>query len=182
MKKSRKFLSAKLGYNSRLAVSLTGLVLIAGCVVGPNYKRPDATTIPAAYTGATNVVTSNTEATNGWKVAQPQAQISKGDWWKIFGDSELNELETQASGANQQLKVAVARLAEARAQMDVTRAGLFPTSGRDPPTPHEPGTDRSIEDPCMRIPLAIAVGLCLSGSLALATAGDEAVGSRLMNR
>jgi len=126
VKKSRKFLSAKLGYNSRLAVSLTGLVLIAGCVVGPNYKRPDATTIPAAYAGATNVVTSDTEATNGWKVAQPQAQISKGDWWKIFGDSELNELETQASGANQQLKVAVARLAEARAQMDVTRAGLFP--------------------------------------------------------
>ena len=126
MKKSRKFLSAKLGYNSRLAVSLTGLVLIAGCVVGPNYKRPDATTIPAAYTGATNVVTSDTEATNGWKVAQPQAQISKGDWWKIFGDADLNDLERQASAANQQLKVAVARLDEARAQMDVTRAGLFP--------------------------------------------------------
>jgi len=64
--------------------------------------------------------------TNGWKVAEPQAQIQKGNWWEIFGDSKLTELEGQASAANQELKVAVARFAEARAQMDVTRAGLFP--------------------------------------------------------
>jgi outer membrane protein, multidrug efflux system len=102
------------------------LAFITGCTVGPNYKRPEATTIPAAYTGATNVVATDAGATNGWKVAEPQAQISKGNWWEIFGDAELNELESQASGANQQLKVAVARLAEARAQMNVTRAGLFP--------------------------------------------------------
>src|SRR5437016_4864956 len=102
------------------------LALFAGCTVGPNYKRPQATTIPPAYTGATNVVATDSGATNGWKVAQPQAQFPKGDWWQIFGDADLNELERQASVANQQLKVAVARLAEARAQMDVTRAGLFP--------------------------------------------------------
>src|SRR5205814_5521531 len=92
----------------------------------PDDKRPQTTTTPAAYTGATNVVATDSGATNGWKVAQPQSQIPKGNWWEIFGDSELNELEGQASAANQQLKVAVARFAEARAQMDVTRAGLFP--------------------------------------------------------
>src|SRR6266702_4697558 len=102
------------------------LALLTGCAVGPDYKRPEATTIPAAYIGATNVVTTDTEATNGWKVAQPQAQLPKGNWWEVFGDAELNELEGQASVANQQFKIAVARLAEARAQMDVTRAGLFP--------------------------------------------------------
>src|SRR6266852_3169036 len=82
--------------------------------------------IPPAYTGATNVVTTDSGATNAWKIAEPQAQIPKGNWWEIFGDAELNDLESQASAANQQLKVAVARFAEARAQMDVTRAGLFP--------------------------------------------------------
>src|SRR6266446_4720591 len=102
------------------------LALFAGCSVGPNYKRPEATPIPAAYTGATNVVATDSGATNGWKVAEPQAQIPKGNWWEIFRDPELNELESQASAANQQLKVAIARYAEARAQMDVTRAGLFP--------------------------------------------------------
>ncbi len=102
------------------------LVVLTGCTVGPNYKRPQATAIPPAYTGATNVVATESDATNGWKVAQPQGELPKGNWWEIFGDSELNELESEAFAANQLLKVAVARLAEARAQMDVTRAGLFP--------------------------------------------------------
>jgi multidrug efflux system outer membrane protein len=95
---------------------LAALAVLAGCAVGPDYKRPEATTIPAAYAGATN----------GWKVAQPQGQLPKGNWWEIFGDQELSALEAQASAANQQLKVAVAQFAEARATMDVTRAGFFP--------------------------------------------------------
>jgi multidrug efflux system outer membrane protein len=102
------------------------VALLGGCAVGPDYKRPAATSIPGAYTGATNAVTTSVDETNGWKIAMPQAQIPKGNWWEIFGDGELNELENQASASNQQLKVAVARLDEARAQMDVTRAGLFP--------------------------------------------------------
>jgi multidrug efflux system outer membrane protein len=109
-----------------LALSLTALAVVAGCKVGPDYKRPEATTIPEAYAGVTSAGPTNAGATNGWKVAAPQAQIPKGNWWEIFADTELNELEVQASTANQQLKVAVARFAEARAQMDVTRAGLFP--------------------------------------------------------
>src|SRR5258708_36433587 len=42
--------------STSLAVSLAWLGLIAGCAVGPDYKRPEATTIPPAYMGATNVV------------------------------------------------------------------------------------------------------------------------------
>ena len=92
---------------------------LAGCAVGPDYKRPEATAIPAAYAGATN----------GWKVAAPQAQFAKGNWWAIFGEAELNELEGKASAANQELHAAVARFTEARAQLDVTRSGLFPSAG-----------------------------------------------------
>ncbi len=67
------------------------LVLLEGCAVGPDSLRPAATTIPPAYAGATN----------GWKVAEPQAQIPKGNWWEIFGDTELSDLESPASAANQ---------------------------------------------------------------------------------
>src|SRR5436190_2485747 len=98
------------------ALPLVALAFLAGCAVGPDYKRPEATTIPPAYAGATN----------GWKVAVPQAQVPKGNWWEIFGDTELSDLESQATAANQQLKAAVARFAEARAQIDVARSGLFP--------------------------------------------------------
>src|SRR5437899_11916929 len=71
-----------------LTIALTAAVL-TGCKVGPDYKRPEATSIPAAYTGATNVVATDTA--NIWKVAQPQAELAKGKWWEIFGDRELNE-------------------------------------------------------------------------------------------
>jgi len=124
-----------------LRIPLAALVFLAGCAVGPDYKRPEATTIPAAYAGVTN-----TGATNGWKVAQPQGHLPKGNWWEVFGDPELNALEVQAAAANQQLKIAVARFAEARAQMDVTRSGLFPNialSGsaiRQRDSPNSPST------------------------------------------
>src|SRR5882762_145015 len=106
----------------RLGLPLAALTLLTGCLVGPDYKRPAATTIPAAYAGATN----------GWKVAQPQAQFPKGNWWEIFADPELNALETQASAANQQLKAAVARFTEARDVMDISRSGFFPNVSLSP--------------------------------------------------
>jgi len=126
-----------------LALAFT-VAVVSGCKVGPDYKRPEATSIPAAYTGATNAVSTGT--TNIWKVARPQAQLGKGNWWEVFGDSQLNELERQALAANQQLKVAVAPLSEAQAQMNITRAGLFPNisaSGsfvRQRTSPNSPST------------------------------------------
>jgi multidrug efflux system outer membrane protein len=105
---------------SYTASALAALALLGGCAVGPNYVRPEATTIPAAYAGA-----------EGWKVAQPQAQLPKGNWWEIFGDPQLDELEARAVAANQQLKAAVDRFDEARATMDIARAQLFPNLSLD---------------------------------------------------
>ena len=48
-------------------------------------------------------------------------------WWEIFGDPELHALEEQVAAANQNLKIAEARLREARAQVKFNRAALFPT-------------------------------------------------------
>jgi len=103
-------------------VTVVALVsaLLTGCAVGPNYQRPAAVaTMPAEFTGATNE----------WKLATPLAHLPKGAWWEIFGDTELNRLEAQAAEANQELKAAVARFAQARAAADVARSGLFPRIG-----------------------------------------------------
>lgn len=100
------------------------LSVVAGCALGPDYKRPALGAISPAYAGATNAVT--TEATNAWKIAEPRAELPKDRWWTIFDDAELNELERQAAGANQEIKAATARFDQARAQMSVARAGLFP--------------------------------------------------------
>jgi multidrug efflux system outer membrane protein len=100
-----------------LAIAAT--VLLAGCAaVGPDYRRPEATALPATYAGVTG----------GWKVAQPRGQLPKGNWWEIFADPELSALEDHATASNQQLNAAVQRFAEARASLDVTRAGLFPNA------------------------------------------------------
>jgi multidrug efflux system outer membrane protein len=94
-------------------------MLVSGCAVGPNYKRPEATAVPPAYTGVSDE----------WKIAVPQAHLPKGNWWEIFGVPELNRLEAEAAEANQDLKAAYARFQQARAVADVARSGLFPRLG-----------------------------------------------------
>ena len=106
----------------RLAVACL-IAHLAGCAVGPDYKRPEATAVmPTTYA----------DATNGWKIAEPQAHLPKGKWWEVFGDEDLNGLETKAATANQELKAAVASFDQARAIADVTRSQLFPQIGISP--------------------------------------------------
>lgn len=95
------------------------LMLLSGCAVGPDYQRPEATIIPDAFVGTGN----------DWKIATPKAHIPRGNWWEIFGDPELNQLETDAMAANQDLKVAVSRFAQARAVANVAESALFPRLG-----------------------------------------------------
>ena len=102
-------------------VSIVTLAL-AGCAVGPNYKRPTTDT-PTHY---------KAETLGSWKEGQPLDHVPKGDWWKIFGDETLNDLQSRATGANQELKVAVARVEQARATARVARSELLPALNADP--------------------------------------------------
>jgi multidrug efflux system outer membrane protein len=87
------------------------------CSVGPNYHRPDA---PAA---------TEWKAEDPWRPGEPRDQIPKGEWWKIFGDADLDALEAQAMGANPTLQAGAARLEQARAMARLTVAGLYPQAG-----------------------------------------------------
>jgi outer membrane protein, multidrug efflux system len=82
---------------------------LAGCAVGPDYKRPE--------------VLTPTDWRNG-----PEARDSLGDlgWWQLFKDPALHELITTAVVANRDLQVAVARVLDSRAQLGVARAAQFP--------------------------------------------------------
>ena len=103
-------------------VTLLGLALlqISGCTVGPNYHTPTAQ-IPSAYKEA-----------EGWKPAQPNDQNLGGDWWTLFQDPELNDLELQVNVSNQNLKAAEAQYQESRAALRYDRADLYPTVTADP--------------------------------------------------
>lgn len=94
-------------------------LLVGGCAIGPNYKRPaplGTNDIPATFQGVTNQ----------WKVATPSAHLPRGIWWEVFRDSELNRLEKLASTHNQQLAASVASFEQARALVSVSKAGYFP--------------------------------------------------------
>jgi multidrug efflux system outer membrane protein len=94
---------------------LGGLALLTGCAVGPNYHRPSAET-PPAWTPV-----------EPWHEAAPGDSVLKGNWWELFQDPVLNPLVEQALSANQNLQVASARLSQARDQLAIARAALFPT-------------------------------------------------------
>jgi len=102
-----------------LWAGMSVLILMGGCTVGPNYRRPEVGPVPQTYS----------RIPDGWKTAEPQAHRPKGPWWEIFQDSELNRLEAEAMAANQNLKAASARFAQARAVADAARSGLFPRLG-----------------------------------------------------
>jgi NodT family efflux transporter outer membrane factor (OMF) lipoprotein len=90
---------------------------VAGCAVGPDYHRPAAEVVTAW------------QAPPPWQAAAPQDAALKGDWWVVFADPELDTLVNQALAGNQNLRVAAARLEQARAEVTVAEADLYPTLG-----------------------------------------------------
>jgi len=106
-----------------LALLFTVVSAQAGpLTVGPDYQAP-TNAIPAEYKG---------EQLGNWKAGQPLDNVPKGNWWAVFNDGKLNELESQALHANQELKAAVARVDESRAAARVARADLLPYLSADP--------------------------------------------------
>lgn len=103
----------------RLSVAAAAL-LLAGCTVGPKYTPPPVPAAPAF-----------TEM-RGWKQAQPSDAALRADWWEIYGDPGLNGLEAQVDPSNQSLRAAEARFREARALVQLSRSGLFPTVSTAP--------------------------------------------------
>jgi NodT family efflux transporter outer membrane factor (OMF) lipoprotein len=64
-----------------------------------------------------------------WTQAQPADRLPRDSWWALYGNTELDELETRLISGNPTLAAALANYAQARALADQARAGLFPTLG-----------------------------------------------------
>src|ERR1700722_2519732 len=114
-----------------LPVVSTALVLLSGCMVGPNYSRPSVPMAPAFKEAAP----ASFKEDDGWKVIQPSDAQLKGNWWELFGDPQLNALEAKVDGANQTLKMADANFRAARANVGYYRASEAPTIGVAPNIP-----------------------------------------------
>jgi NodT family efflux transporter outer membrane factor (OMF) lipoprotein len=102
----------------------TAALTLAACEVGPDYERP-VTEASASYKEMPQNVADT--ASPDWKPAAPQDDTDRGDWWLIYQDATLNDLEQQIDISNQNLKASEASYRAAVALADQTRAGLFPT-------------------------------------------------------
>jgi multidrug efflux system outer membrane protein len=113
-----------------LFATLAFLGLAAGCTVGPRYSRPPAP-VPAPDGWKTQPP---------WEPAQPKDQIAKGEWWKVFNDTRLNDYEEQLLKANQSLIASRDSLEQARSLARVATSGLFPQLSADPSVVRERGS------------------------------------------
>jgi outer membrane protein, multidrug efflux system len=104
-----------------LAALLTAAV--AGCTaVGPNYARPAVPT-PTAYKSATSSETTTPQLGH--------------DWWKLFNDPQLDQLEDQAIKENQSIQAAMASVEEARAAAKGVKSAFYPVISFDPSVTRE---------------------------------------------
>jgi len=89
-------------------------ILLTGCAVGPNYKRP--------------VVAAPTQF-RGDQTPGPPSQVSLADskWFDLFQDDVLKQLVQTALVQNYDLKIAAERVLQARAALGITKADQFPT-------------------------------------------------------
>ena len=89
---------------------------LSGCApVGPNFERPAA------------IVSPQFKEIKGWKIATPRQSEPRGEWWSVFHDPELDQLERVVAVSNQTVKADEANFREALALINEARAGLFPT-------------------------------------------------------
>jgi NodT family efflux transporter outer membrane factor (OMF) lipoprotein len=97
-------------------------LLSASCTVGPKYARPTAPATPAFK----EPVPDSYKEVTGWKTGEPRDTVTRGKWWEIFGDEDLNALEEQIDLNSQTIAQAEANYRGARAAVRTARAGLFP--------------------------------------------------------
>ncbi len=96
----------------RKAIILLAVVLLAGCAVGPDYKRP-AVDVPQSF-----------------RFEEKEAKdLANTAWWQQFNDSVLNDLIRIALQENKDVKVAAARIEQFVGQYVTTRAAFFPQIG-----------------------------------------------------
>jgi NodT family efflux transporter outer membrane factor (OMF) lipoprotein len=105
----------------RLVLPLALVCLLPACSLAPVYQKPQIGPLPAAYAGQS--------ADGLWSPAHPTDTASRGNWWSVYGDSQLDRLEQQLDNDNPSLSVALARYDAARAVVGELRSDLYPHLG-----------------------------------------------------
>src|SRR6185295_19293675 len=97
----------------RCVLLLASSAVLAGCVVGPAYKRPTVALPDRVYGQAVS----------------DAASLADVPWWEVFRDPVLRALVEEALRSGYDVRIAAARVEEARARFGIARASRFPEVG-----------------------------------------------------
>lgn len=150
--------------------TLAALLMLAGCSLVPPAPAPELD-VPARFRQAS----AEGIDTGSWKPAEPAEQAARGEWWRLFGDAQLDALIDRARHDSPTLASAAARVRQARALAGVAHAdrvprvdaGIGAQRGRSSPASLglRDGADVS-PGSLYRAPLAISWELDLFGRIA----------------
>jgi multidrug efflux system outer membrane protein len=101
--------------NAALLGILAVLVLEAGCMMGPKYKRP-AVDVPQEYRAPAP------------QEASQASSLGNEGWWQVYQDPVLAQLIHTAIAQNYDVRIAAARVLEAQAQVGITRSNQLPSA------------------------------------------------------
>src|SRR5437773_3013010 len=100
----------------RASTATALILLLSGCMLGPDYRRPAVTT-PDAFRAASAAIPPDKQS------------IAELKWFEVFQDEQLQELIRTALAQNYDLRDAVARVDAARANLGITQADQYPNFG-----------------------------------------------------
>ena len=113
---------------------VAALVMVAGCIkVGPDYQPPEQKVPPS------------------WRQAGdpslPRDQVELVSWWEVFKDPQLTSLIKRANLGNLDLKSAISRVKQARAQLGVVTGGLYPSVNLNAEASRQQASKKSLSNP-----------------------------------
>lgn len=121
-----RFASSLLPYRLRLAMVMASS-LLAGCAVGPDFKRPDAPEVDHYTARPITETATRTNVAGGEAQRFASGAQIPGDWWTLFHSQPLNELIEQSLANNHDLKAAQAALSAARENVLAQRGTYYPS-------------------------------------------------------
>jgi NodT family efflux transporter outer membrane factor (OMF) lipoprotein len=108
------------------ASSLAVLLVLAGCMVGPDFKKPDAPSVTGYVPDAPLVRTASSSGEFGAAQRYVNDMDIPGQWWTLFHSQPLNDLIAQSIKANPNITAAQAALRQARENTLAQKGAFYP--------------------------------------------------------
>jgi NodT family efflux transporter outer membrane factor (OMF) lipoprotein len=102
------------------------MVVVTGCTVGPKYTPP-VTPVPPSFKEFKEFAPQQSSDGTLWKIAKPHDEESKGRWWEVYEETELNDLEAKLNKSNQNIAQSYESFIAARALVGQARSNYYPT-------------------------------------------------------